>query len=121
MRPRRVRVRHAALAGREQIAHPVFAAAVLILALEIVQKGYKNHDVPLSFRLAEMIKAPILDESALFLWSRIRDSNPPPTAWEAVALPDELTLRLTQFIVAKDTGFVNRFLARFWSDSNSTF
>ena len=41
-----------------------------------------------------MIRAPILDESALFLWSRIRDSNPPPTAWEAVALPDELTLRL---------------------------
>ena len=31
--------------------------------------------------------------SAIF-WSRIRDSNPPPTAWEAVALPDELTLRL---------------------------
>ena len=29
--------------------------------------------------------------SAIF-WSRIRDSNPPPTAWEAVALPDELTL-----------------------------
>src|SRR5699024_11775261 len=28
----------------------------------------------------------------LLKWSRIRDSNPPPTAWEAVALPDELTL-----------------------------
>ena len=28
----------------------------------------------------------------LLCWSRIRDSNPPPTAWEAVALPDELTL-----------------------------
>ena len=27
-------------------------------------------------------------------WSRIRDSNPPPTAWEAVALPDELTLHV---------------------------
>ncbi len=26
-------------------------------------------------------------------WSRIRDSNPPPTAWEAVALPAELTLQ----------------------------
>ena len=31
--------------------------------------------------------------TALF-WSRIRDSNPPPTAWEAVALPDELTLQV---------------------------
>ena len=76
----------------------------MILALEIVQKGYKNHDVPLSFRLAEMIKAPILDESALFLWSRIRDSNPPPTAWEAVALPDELTLRLLIYC-SKGHGF----------------
>jgi hypothetical protein len=51
-----------------------------------------------------MIKAPILDESALFLWSRIRDSNPPPTAWEAVALPDELTLRLLIYC-SKGHGF----------------
>ena len=32
-------------------------------------------------------------------WSRIRDSNPPPTAWEAVALPDELTLHDVTLIV----------------------
>ena len=32
-------------------------------------------------------------------WSRIRDSNPPPTAWEAVALPDELTLHEVTLIV----------------------
>lgn len=31
-------------------------------------------------------------------WSRIRDSNPPPTAWEAVALPDELTLQVLIYI-----------------------
>lgn len=30
-------------------------------------------------------------------WSRIRDSNPPPTAWEAVALPDELTLQVLHY------------------------
>ena len=24
------------------------------------------------------------------IWSGKRDSNPPPTAWKAVALPDEL-------------------------------
>ena len=34
--------------------------------------------------------------TAIF-WSRIRDSNPPPTAWEAVALPDELTLQVLHY------------------------
>ena len=34
--------------------------------------------------------------TAIF-WSRIRDSNPPPTAWEAVALPDELTLQVLYY------------------------
>ena len=36
--------------------------------------------------------------SAALFWSRIRDSNPPPTAWEAVALPDELTLQATLLV-----------------------
>ena len=36
--------------------------------------------------------------SAALFWSRIRDSNPPPTAWEAVALPDELTLQATPLV-----------------------
>ena len=34
---------------------------------------------------------------AAIFWSRIRDSNPPPTAWEAVALPDELTLQVLHY------------------------
>lgn len=45
-------------------------------------------------------------------WSRIRDSNPPPTAWEAVALPDELTLQDCSISVAKCGGFVNSFFCR---------
>ena len=47
-----------------------------------------------------------------FHWSRIRDSNPPPTAWEAVALPDELTLQDCSISVAKCGGFVNSFFCR---------
>ena len=49
--------------------------------------------------------------TAIF-WSRIRDSNPPPTAWEAVALPDELTLQDCSISVAKCGGFVNSFFCR---------
>lgn len=38
-------------------------------------------------------------------WSRVRDPNPPPAAWEAAALPDELTLHCS-LIVAKQSRIV---------------
>jgi hypothetical protein len=31
-------------------------------------------------------------------WSRVRDPNPPPAAWEAAALPDELTLQVAHLL-----------------------
>ncbi len=49
-----------------------------------------------------------------FIWSRVRDPNPPPAAWEAAALPDELTLHCS-FIVAKQGGLVKSETGQFFS------
>ena len=57
--------------------------------------------------------------TAIF-WSRIRDSNPPPTAWEAVALPDELTLRLLIYC-SKGHGFCQPLFGSILVGSNLTF
>ena len=96
-----VRVRHGALAGDHPVSQAVFVAAVGIFAFEVMQQGNKDHGRVLSYFAGSGCKQKRqtdIPRFAVCFWSRVRDPNPPPAAWEAAALPDELTLQVAHLL-----------------------